>query len=66
MVESIPQAAQYAKPGETSALVVARRERNPARPRVPAAIEQGFERFEVVGFYGALALAPAGTSAQLA
>ena len=35
------------------------KERNPALPEVPTAIESGLKGFEVVGFYGFLA--PAGT-----
>ena len=59
MAESIPQAAQYHKQGKVRALAVTSRERNPALPDVPTAIEAGLTGFEVVGFYGFLA--PAGT-----
>ena len=59
MAESIPQAAQYHKQGKVRALAVTSRERNPALPEVPTAIESGLRNFEVVGFYGFLA--PAGT-----
>ncbi len=59
MAESIPQAAQYHKQGKVRALAVTSRERNPALPEVPTAIESGLRHFEVVGFYGFLA--PAGT-----
>ena len=59
MAESIPQAAQYHKQGKVRALAVTSRERNPALPDVPTAIESGIRHFEVVGFYGFLA--PAGT-----
>jgi len=59
MAESIPQAAQYHKQGKVRALAVTSRERNPALPEVPTAIESGVKNFEVVGFYGFLA--PAGT-----
>ena len=59
MAESIPQAAQYHKQGKVRALAVTSRERNPALPDVPTAIESGIKNFEVVGFYGFLA--PAGT-----
>ncbi len=59
MAESIPQAAQYHKQGKVRALAVTSRERNPALPDVPTAIESGVKNFEVVGFYGFLA--PAGT-----
>ena len=59
MAESIPQAAQYHKQGKVRALAVTSRERNPALPDVPTAIESGVRHFEVVGFYGFLA--PAGT-----
>ena len=59
MAESIPQAAQYHKQGKVRALAVTSRERNPALPEVPTAIEAGIRNFEVVGFYGFLA--PAGT-----
>ena len=59
MAESIPQAAQYHKQGKVRALAVTSRERNPALPEVPTAIEAGVKNFEVVGFYGFLA--PAGT-----
>ncbi len=63
MAETIPQAARYAKSGRLRAIAVTCRERNPALPQVPTAIEHGFEGFEVVGFYGVLA--PAGTPGQL-
>ncbi|WP_288535041.1 Bug family tripartite tricarboxylate transporter substrate binding protein [Paracidovorax oryzae] len=59
MAESIPQAAAYHKQGKVRALAVTSRERNPALPDVPTAIESGLKNFEVVGFYGFLA--PAGT-----
>jgi len=59
MAESIPQAASYHKQGKVRALAVTSRERNPALPDVPTAIESGLKNFEVVGFYGFLA--PAGT-----
>ena len=59
MAESIPQAAQYHKQGKVRALAVTSRERSPALPDVPTAIESGLKNFEVVGFYGFLA--PAGT-----
>ncbi len=59
MAESIPQAAQYHKQGKVRALAVTSRERSPALPDVPTAIEAGLKNFEVVGFYGFLA--PAGT-----
>ena len=59
MAESIPQAASYHKQGKVRALAVTSRERNPALPDVPTAIESGLKGFEVVGFYGFLA--PAGT-----
>jgi tripartite-type tricarboxylate transporter receptor subunit TctC len=59
MAESIPQAASYHKQGKVRALAVTSRERNPALPDVPTAIETGLKGFEVVGFYGFLA--PAGT-----
>ena len=59
MAESIPQAAAYHKQGKVRALAVTSRERNPALPDVPTAIESGLKGFEVVGFYGFLA--PAGT-----
>ena len=59
MAESIPQAASYHKQGKVRALAVTSRERNPALPDIPTAIESGLKGFEVVGFYGFLA--PAGT-----
>ncbi|XAH25804.1 tripartite tricarboxylate transporter substrate binding protein [Xylophilus sp. GW821-FHT01B05] len=59
MAESIPQAASYAKQGKVRALAVTSRERNPALPDVPTAIESGLKNFEVVGFYGFMA--PAAT-----
>ncbi|GKT20325.1 tripartite tricarboxylate transporter substrate binding protein [Acidovorax sp. SUPP3334] len=59
MAESIPQAASYHKQGKVRALAVTSRQRNPAMPDVPTAIESGLKGFEVVGFYGFLA--PAGT-----
>ncbi|GKS74604.1 tripartite tricarboxylate transporter substrate binding protein [Acidovorax sp. SUPP950] len=59
MAESIPQAAAYHKQGKVRALAVTSRQRNPALPDVPTAIESGLKGFEVVGFYGFLA--PAGT-----
>ena len=58
MAESIPQAASYHKQGKVRALAVTSRQRNPALPDVPTAIESGLKNFEVVGFYGFLA--PAG------
>ena len=58
MAESIPQAANYHKQGKVRALAVTSKERNPALPDVPTAIESGLKGFEVVGFYGFLA--PAG------
>ena len=39
------------------------KERNPALPEVPTAIESGLKGFEVVGFYGFLA--PAGLSKEV-
>lgn len=59
MAESIPQAAAYHKQGKVRALAVTSKERNPALPEVPTAIESGLKGFEVVGFYGFLA--PANT-----
>ena len=59
MAESIPQAAAYHKQGKVRALAVTSRERNPALPDIPTAIESGIKNFEVVGFYGFLA--PAAT-----
>ena len=59
MAESIPQAASYHKQGKVRALAVTSKERNPALPDTPTAIESGLKGFEVVGFYGFLA--PAGT-----
>jgi tripartite-type tricarboxylate transporter receptor subunit TctC len=55
MAESIPQAAMYHKQGRVRALAVTSRERNPALPDVPTAMESGIKDFEVVGFYGFLA-----------
>lgn len=55
MAESIPQAAAYHKQGKVKALAVTSRERNPALPEIPTAIEAGVKDFEVVGFYGFLA-----------
>jgi len=55
MAESIPQAAAYHKQGKVRALAVTSRERNPALPDTPTAIESGLKGFEVVGFYGFLA-----------
>ena len=63
MAESIPQAAAYHKQGKVRALAVTSRERNPALPDIPTAIESGLKGFEVVGFYGFLA--PAGTPADV-
>ncbi|MBQ0131305.1 MAG: tripartite tricarboxylate transporter substrate binding protein [Comamonas sp.] len=59
MAESIPQAASYHKQGKVRALAVTSKERNPALPDIPTAMEAGLKGFEVVGFYGFLA--PAGT-----
>jgi tripartite-type tricarboxylate transporter receptor subunit TctC len=59
MAESIPQAAAYHKQGKVRALAVTSRERNPALPEIPTAMETGIKNFEVVGFYGFLA--PAAT-----
>ena len=58
MAESIPQAAAYHKQGKVRALAVTSKERNPALPDIPTAIESGLNGFEVVSFYGFLA--PAG------
>ncbi|WP_298923510.1 tripartite tricarboxylate transporter substrate binding protein [uncultured Ramlibacter sp.] len=55
MAESIPQAANYHKQGKVKALAVTSKERNPALPDTPTAIESGLKGFEVVGFYGFLA-----------
>jgi len=55
MAESIPQAAMYHKQGRVRALAVTSRERNPALPDIPTAMESGIKDFEVVGFYGFLA-----------
>src|SRR5690349_20624260 len=55
MAESIPQAAAYHKQGKVKALAVTSKERNPALPDIPTAIEAGIKDFEVVGFYGFLA-----------
>ena len=55
MAESIPQAAAYHKQGKVKALAVTSRERNPALPEIPTAMESGLKGFEVVGFYGFLA-----------
>ncbi len=55
MAESIPQAAAYHKQGKVRALAVTSRERNPALPEIPTAMESGLKDFEVVGFYGFLA-----------
>lgn len=63
MAESIPQAAQYHRQGKVRALAVTSRERSPALPDVPTAIEAGLADFEVVGFYGFLA--PAGTPKEV-
>lgn len=63
MAESIPQAANYHKQGKVRALAVTSRERNPALPDVPTAMESGLKNFEVVGFYGFLA--PAGTPKEV-
>jgi tripartite-type tricarboxylate transporter receptor subunit TctC len=63
MAESIPQAANYHKQGKVRALAVTSRERNPALPDIPTAIESGLKGFEVVGFYGFLA--PAGTPKEI-
>ena len=63
MAESIPQAAAYHKQGKVRALAVTSKERNPALPEVPTAIESGLQGFEVVGFYGFLA--PAGTPKEV-
>lgn len=63
MAESIPQAAAYHKQGKVRALAVTSRERNPALPDTPTAIESGLKGFEVVGFYGFLA--PAATPKEV-
>jgi tripartite-type tricarboxylate transporter receptor subunit TctC len=63
MAESIPQAAAYHKQGKVRALAVTSKERNPALPEVPTAMESGLKGFEVVGFYGFLA--PAGTPKEV-
>ena len=63
MAESIPQAAAYHKQGRVRAIGVTSRQRNPALPDTPTAIESGLKDFEVVGFYGFLA--PAGTPREV-
>jgi len=63
MAESIPQAASYARQGKVRALAVTSRERNPALPDVPTAIEAGLKGFEVTGFYGFMA--PVGTPPEV-
>lgn len=63
MAESIPQAAAYHKQGRVRAIGVTSRQRNPALPDTPTAIESGLKNFEVVGFYGFLA--PAGTPREV-
>ncbi|MGH6625440.1 MAG: Bug family tripartite tricarboxylate transporter substrate binding protein [Burkholderiaceae bacterium] len=63
MAESIPQAANYHRQGKVRALAVTSRERNPALPEIPTAIEAGLRGFEVVGFYGFLA--PTGTPKEV-
>ena len=45
------------------ALAVSTRERSPALPEVPTAIEAGFKDYDVVGWFGLMA--PAGTPADL-
>ena len=60
---SIPQAAADHQQGTVRALAVTSKERNPALPEVPTAIESGLKGFEVVGFYGFLA--PAGTPKEV-
>lgn len=63
MAESIPQAANYHKQGKVRALAVTSKERNPALPDIPTAIESGIKGFDVVGFYGFLA--PAATPKEV-
>lgn len=63
MAESVPQASQYHKQGRVRALAVTSKERSPALPDIPTAIEAGLPSLEVVGFYGFLA--PAGTPKDL-
>jgi tripartite-type tricarboxylate transporter receptor subunit TctC len=59
MAESVPQAANYHRQGKVRVLAVTSRERSPALPEIPTAVEAGLKDFVVVGFYGFLA--PAGT-----
>ena len=56
MAESIPQVTQYLKAGKVRALAMTGKERSAAIPDVPTMAESGVKNFEVVGFYGVLAL----------
>ncbi|MGK7869191.1 Bug family tripartite tricarboxylate transporter substrate binding protein [Falsiroseomonas sp. E2-1-a20] len=55
LVEGIASQAPHVRSGNVRALAVLARERNPALPDVPTAIEQGFEDFEIMNIMGVFA-----------
>ncbi|MGK7870256.1 Bug family tripartite tricarboxylate transporter substrate binding protein [Falsiroseomonas sp. E2-1-a20] len=62
LVEGIASQAPHVRSGNVRALAVLARERNPALPDVPTAIEQGFDDFEIMNIMGVFAAS--GTPAQ--
>ena len=52
LVEGIASQTPHVRAGSVRALAVLARERNPAMPEVPTAIEQGFDEFEIMNFMG--------------
>jgi tripartite-type tricarboxylate transporter receptor subunit TctC len=55
LVEGISSQAPHVRSGNVRALAVLARERNPALPDVPTAIEQGFPDFEIMNIMGVFA-----------
>ncbi|MBU8545688.1 MULTISPECIES: Bug family tripartite tricarboxylate transporter substrate binding protein [Roseomonadaceae] len=55
LVEGIASQAPHVRSGNVRALAVLARERNPALPDVPTAIEQGFSDFEIMNIMGVFA-----------
>jgi tripartite-type tricarboxylate transporter receptor subunit TctC len=55
LVEGIASQAPHVRSGNVRALAVLARERNPALPDVPTAIEQGFDDFEIMNIMGVFA-----------
>ncbi|NKC33431.1 Bug family tripartite tricarboxylate transporter substrate binding protein [Falsiroseomonas selenitidurans] len=55
LVEGIASQAPHVRSGNVRALAVLARERNPALPEVPTAIEQGFSDFEIMNIMAVFA-----------